>query len=144
MTVWLKTFAPGMTGSPRNDPTQASPVGSKDLFLEPEGRTSTGIIRLRADGLPWGEPRYAVGDLICDYWSGSRQITEAWEVVGLPNPSSSTGWAWETPVVLRVRTDHGVPLQTVGIETRSLARQIRLRLTAAQEAAVRKEFDLPL
>lgn len=141
MTAWLKTFKEGNTTSPRPTPGDIPPVGTEINFLEPANTTPAGEVKLRLDGLPNGEPGYQIGDLIAVYWAGSRQVTEVWEVIAPPGPTSATDWAWETLVKLRAH-DAAVPIADIGVESRSLARRIRLRLNAEQETLVRNAFNL--
>jgi hypothetical protein len=74
------------------------------------------------------------------YWNGSYQVSEAWEVVGQPEPSGSDDWSWETPVRLAVRVP-GVTLTDLGIRPQTLARRVRLHLRPEQEALFESSFN---
>jgi hypothetical protein len=91
MTAWLKTFREGNTASPRHDSADVPPLGTNMTFLDPPSATVAGVPKVRADGLPYGEPGYAPGDLLGLYWGGSGQVTEVWEVIASQPPLPQKG-----------------------------------------------------
>jgi hypothetical protein len=87
-------------------------------------------------------PSYQIGDVIGGYWNGSYEVGEVWEAAGEPQPSELDGWAWQTPVKLLAMRKPGVSLTDLAIRPQTLARRVRLRLRADQEALLEAGFGL--
>jgi hypothetical protein len=143
MAAWLKTFREGNEHSPHPSPTALDgQIGKETEFYEPLSTHTDGTPKLTKHAEPLGKPNYAIGELVGTYWNGSHVIGSVWEVTGEPERAEKLGWGWKTPVRLVAKSEPGVPLSNVSVDTSSLRRRIRLRFDAAQEASLRAEFGL--
>lgn len=143
MTTWLKTFRRGNTASPRPTPDDLGEVGQDErVFYEPLSTHSDGTPKMTKHGEPLGKPNYEIGDLIAGYWGGTYEVGEVWEVIGEPEQSDRVGWGWQTAVRLVAKRDPGMTLDELDVNTKSLARRIRLRFDSDQAERLRDGFGL--
>jgi hypothetical protein len=141
MAAWLKTFRAGDEMSPRTSPSDRPAIGGSWMFYEPLSLNEDGSPKRSKRGEPFGRPGWEVGDWIAGYWSGSYEVGEVWEVLDAPQPSERADWSWQTRVAL-LADGPSVPIADLSISPRSLARRVRLRLTAEQTALLERGFQL--
>jgi hypothetical protein len=106
-------------------------------FHGAEQRTVGDPHRLGADGEPVMRPAYAVGDLLLVYVAGTHRCPGVVEVVAEAEfDPAQERWGWRTPVrcVVAVEPGGGPWLDDVGVPSRAVGRQSRLRLRPEQFA----------
>ena len=93
--------------------------------------------RIGRDGEPVMRPAYAAGDLLLVYVAGTHRCPGVVEVVEEAEfDPAQARWGWRTPVrcVVTVEEGGGPWLEDVGVPSRSVGRQSRLRLRPEQYA----------
>jgi hypothetical protein len=93
--------------------------------------------RISRDGEPVMRPAYAIGDLLLVYVAGTHRCPGVVEVVEEAEyDPARERWGWRTPVrcVIAVEDGGGPWLDDVGVPSRAVGRQSRLRLRPEQFA----------
>jgi hypothetical protein len=100
----------------------------------------------RADGQPWGEPAWKVGDKVGLYYGGTYKVPVLVEVAELPrfdpefvrretgSDDDAERWPWVTPIrgINAVTVEEAPSLADLGIDNRSMGRRARKKLNADQ------------
>jgi hypothetical protein len=100
----------------------------------------------RADGQPFGEPQWRVGDKVGLYFGGTYKVPILVEVAELPrfdpefvrretgSDEEAERWPWVTPVrAIRAMTIEDAPsLADLGIDNKAMGRRARKKLDGAQ------------
>jgi hypothetical protein len=141
MVTWLKAFREDHPHSPITSPADLAAKGDRRTFYEPISVDEQGVPQLTLAGLPFGKPRYEIGDLIAPCWNGSGQVTELWTVIERPRPSERAAWSWQTQVQLVDRIA-GLPLAQLNVEPKVMGQRIKLRLRDHREAILTDAFGL--
>jgi hypothetical protein len=122
--------------------------GDDTWISDPGRRDAKGQRVNRADGTPWGQPSWSVGDHIGLYFTGTLKVPVLVEVVAPPTfdpervqaendggePDAGERWPWRTPVRGVSRTDLAVApdLHELGIDPELMRRRPKLGLALAQ------------
>ncbi len=141
MAIWLKPFGEDHPVEPIDSANGLAAKGDRRTFFEPMSVDERGVPQLTLAGVPFGKPRYEVGDLIAPYWHGSHEITEIWEVVEAPKPAERAAWSWQTQVQLVDRIA-GLPITDLDVGPQALGARIKLRLRDHREAILTAAFGL--
>jgi len=101
--------------------------------------------RFRDDGKPLLRPSYRAGDLLLIYLTGTYRCPAAVRVVDVPDfdparvdreerAGDGSQWGWVTAIEVLAHTQlvEAPTLDDVGVETRSLMRRGRLKISATQ------------
>jgi hypothetical protein len=134
VTGWLKAmyYEDGRTVEP----------GKTTWISDPGQIDAEGRRMVRADGVPWGEPSWRVGDPVGLYFGGTKRVPVLVEVAGKPyfdeelvaretgNPEHGRRWPWVTPIkgIASVALDEAPTLEQIGIAHASMQQRARLVL----------------
>jgi hypothetical protein len=135
---WLKAmyYEEGWTVEP----------GTTTWISDPGQIDGDGRRMIRADGVPWGEPSWRIGDPVGLYFGGTRKVPVLVEVADKPyfdeefvareSGSEEDGrrWPWVTPVkgIAALPLEQAPTLEQLGIPHASMQQRARLVLDDEQ------------
>jgi hypothetical protein len=147
MTAWLKSL--------HYDPTDGWTVAPAERsWISDAGRRKNGRRVYRADGQPWGEPSWAVGDVVALYFGGTYKIPLVVEVFAKPvfdparvqregrlslrRAGEGERWPWLTEVVgvLEKPLAQAPTLSEVGLDPTIVMRRTRAILAPETMARI--------
>ena len=122
-------------------------VADEETWVSDAGRIDARGRRVyRADGTPWGEPSWAVGDVAGLYFGGTHRVPVLVEIIAPPEfapdlveaqgaePGEGERWPWVTLVrgVHDFALAQAPTLADLGVENASMQQRSRLRLSREQ------------
>jgi hypothetical protein len=134
VTGWIKAmyYEEGWTVEP----------GETTWISDPGQIDAHGRRMIRADGVPWGEPSWSIGDPVGLYFGGTKKVPVLVQVAGEPyfdeefvaresgNAEDGRRWPWVTPVkgVASLPLDQAPTLEQLGIAHARMQQRARLVL----------------
>lgn len=122
-------------------------VAGKEAWISDAGRIDAQGRRVyRADGTPWGQPSWVVGDVAGLYFSGTHRVPVLVEIIAPPEfnpelvevqgvePGEGERWPWVTGVrgLHSFALDQAPTLADLGVENASMQQRSRLWLKPEQ------------